>query len=79
MAKACYVCKKELGAFAIKWSYKNLLYKRTPIPDGMLEDDVVCKSCFDEIEKSNKEEIKEAKNEQSILDLFEQRKLSLIK
>jgi hypothetical protein len=65
MAKACYVCKKELGAFAVKWSYQNLLYKRTPIPDGMLEDDVVCKSCFEEIEKSNKEEIKEAKNEQS--------------
>jgi hypothetical protein len=31
----------------------------------MSEDDVVCKSCHEEIEKTNKEEIKEAKIEQS--------------
>jgi hypothetical protein len=61
MGKACYICKKDLGTFTTKWSYQNLLYKSIPIPDGMLEDDVVCKTCFDDIEKSNKEEIKEAK------------------
>ena len=33
----------------------------------MPEDHVVCKSCYDEIEKSNKPEIKEAENEQSII------------
>ena len=42
-----------------------MLYNRTPLPDGMLEDDVVCKSCYEQIEKTNKEEIKEAKIEQS--------------
>jgi hypothetical protein len=54
MAKACYVCKKELGTFAVKWSYKSMLYNRTPLPDGMSEDDVVCKSCYEEIEKATK-------------------------
>ncbi len=33
----------------------------------MPEDHVVCKSCYDEIEKSNKPEIKEAENELSII------------
>jgi len=73
MGKDCYVCKKDLGTFTTKWSYQNLLYKSIAIPDGMLKDDVVCKTCFEEIEKSNKEEIKEAKNEHSIAtkQLFE--------
>ena len=31
-----------------------MLYNRTPIPDGMLEDDVVCKSCYEQIEKTKR-------------------------
>jgi hypothetical protein len=58
MAKDCYVCKKELGAFSIKFPYKDFLVLRIPIPNGMLKDDVACRPCFDEI--------KEAENEQSI-------------
>ena len=67
MAKACYVCKKESGAFSIMFPYKDFLERSIPIPNGMSEDDVVCKSCYDEIEKSNKPEIKEAENELSII------------
>ena len=66
MAKDCYVCKKELGAFSIKFPYKDFLVLRIPIPNEMPEDHVVCKLCYDEIEKSNKPEIKEAENELSI-------------
>ncbi len=66
MTKACYVCKKELGTFSLKFPYKDFLVRRIQRPSGMSEDDVLCKPCFEEAEKSNKEEIKEAKNEQSI-------------
>jgi len=59
MAKACYVCKKESGAFSIMFPYKDFLVPKIPIPNGMSEDDVVCKTCFDEI--------KEAENELSII------------
>ena len=67
MAKACYVCKKESGAFSIMFPYKDFLVPKIPIPNGMSEDDVVCKTCFEEIEKSSKKEIKEAENELSII------------
>jgi hypothetical protein len=59
MAKACYVCKKESGAFSIMFPYKDFLVPKIPITNGMSEDDVVCKTCFDEI--------KEAENELSII------------
>lgn len=54
MAKACYVCKKESGAFSIMFPYKDFLVLKIPIPNGISEDDVVCKVCFDEIKRSRK-------------------------
>lgn len=61
MAKACYVCKKESGAFSIMFPYKDFLVLKIPIPNGMSEDDVICRACFDEI--------KEAENELSIITI----------
>lgn len=61
MGKQCYVCKKELGALSVKFPYKDYLVRRIPIPEGMTQDDVTCKSCIDEANKSNKEATKEAK------------------
>lgn len=59
MTKACYVCKKEWGAFSIVFPYKDFLVLKISIPNGMSEDHVVCRACFDEI--------KEAENELTVI------------
>ncbi|WP_100182262.1 hypothetical protein [Candidatus Nitrosotenuis aquarius] len=61
MGKQCFVCHKELGALTIKFPYKDFLARRIPIPEGMSQDDVTCKTCIDEANNSNKEATKEAK------------------
>lgn len=63
MSRTCYVCKKELGTFTVKWSYNDYLYKRIPLPDGMSNVDHTCNSCLEELKKTHKEETIEAQNE----------------
>ena len=63
MAKTCYVCKKEIGTFSIKFPYNDFLVRRIPIPDGMSVNDVACSFCIDEAKKKYKEEINESKDE----------------
>ena len=63
MSQTCYVCKKYLGTFSVKWSYNDYLYKRIPLPDGMSNVDHTCNLCLEQLKKALKEETIEAQKE----------------
>jgi len=65
MVQECFICKKELGKLAMKLKISDLQFKKIPIPDGMTDEDRVCKKCYHNEIKKSKELSKQMKKESS--------------
>ncbi len=65
MGQECFICKKELGKLAMKLKISDLQYKKIPIPDGMTDEDRVCKKCYQNEIKKSKELSKQLKEQAS--------------
>jgi len=64
MGQECFICKKGLGKLAIKFKISDLQFKKIPIPDGMTDEDRVCKNCYNN-EKRKLKELKKQLKEQA--------------
>jgi len=54
----CIICKKNMGFFENKFSIMN--YRGSPLlPDGLTENDKVCKVCFDKLKNGDGKHPKE--------------------
>ncbi len=67
MGQECFICKKGLGKLAIKFKISDLQFKKIPIPDGMTDEDRVCKNCYNN-EKRKLKELKKQLKEQASRD-----------
>jgi len=59
----CFRCQKKFGRISVNWSAKSLSDLDIIPPPGMPADDKVCNNCKDALNKEQKEDRKEAKNE----------------
>ena len=46
MGQECFLCKKDLGRLSMKFTTKQILDKKSKVPEGMTEEDRVCFNDF---------------------------------